>query len=170
MSSYRKLALVSVLVGMLAAVGAGPAAAGVTPPPTTGKIIVDKVTDPAKHPDLFPFTVTGQPGFSLKDESLPKVLTLAPGSYSVTEGAPPAWYWALQSLTCTVTKPDGGTTYSTDLAQRTASVTLGAGGEITCTFKNQKRGKVIVKKLTDQELGHVPVHARRWARRRQLSV
>ena len=151
MTCFRKFALLGALVGTLVAVGAGPAAAGeVTPPSATGKIIIDKVTDPAHHPEAFAFTVTGQPGFSLTDDSPPKGLTLAPGSYDVTEGAPPAWYWALESLTCIVTKPGGGTTYSPNLAQRKVSITLGAGGEIKCTFKNQKRGKVIVKKLTDQ--------------------
>ena len=110
MSFYRKFALVSVLVGALAAVGVGPAAAGgETPPPTTGKIIVDKVTIPVGHPEEFSFTVTGQPPFKLKDASEPKVLTLPPGSYDVTEGTLPAWYWALDSIVCTVTKPNGGT-------------------------------------------------------------
>ena len=79
----------------------------------------------------------------------PKELTLAPGSYDVTEGVLP-WYWVLDSLVCTVTKPDGGTSSTINLAAQKTSITLGAGGEVRCAFTNEKRGRVIVKKLTDQ--------------------
>jgi len=63
---------------------------------------------------------------------------LKPGSYTVTEGDPtPAF--DLTGLTCSA----GG---STDLATRTATVTLPAGGSVTCTYTNTQRAQLTIIK------------------------
>jgi len=107
-------------------------------------VIKDAVPDDAQD---FAFTTTGDglSGFSLDDDAdgtLPNTTTfsnLAPGAYTVTEAVVDGW--DLTVLACS----DG----TTDLATRTASITLGAGENVTCTFTNTKRGKIIVVKETD---------------------
>ena len=83
----------------------------------------------------FAFTTTGAglSSFSLDDDAdgtLPNSTTfsgLLPGSFSVTEGAVAGW--ALTDLSCS----RGGTG---DTATGTATITLAAGADVTCTYTN----------------------------------
>ncbi len=106
-----------------------------------GKIIVDKVTDPAGDPQLFDFTASfdagADPDFQLADGTAPfNSGDLAPGTYSVTETVPSGW--DLTSATC----DDGSDPSSIDLA---------AGETVTCTFNNQKDANIVVVKQTDPD-------------------
>lgn len=58
---------------------------------------------------------------------------LAPGTFEVTETVPSGWW--LQAITCV--DPTGNTT--TNLADDTATIQLGAGETVTCTFNNLYR-------------------------------
>ncbi|MEM4302033.1 MAG: hypothetical protein QW570_08030, partial [Candidatus Caldarchaeum sp.] len=64
---------------------------------------------------------------------------LVPGSYNVTESAPPAG-WDFTSLVCV--DPDNGTT----VAGPTATIDLDAGETVTCTYTNTKRGTIVIEK------------------------
>ena len=114
-----------------------------------GHIIVDKVTDPSPDSTTsFSFTTTGTGynGFSLKDTDTPNDQTLVPGTYTVTETNPSSLGFDLSNLVCTPTGTE--TSVTPDLANRKATITLGAGGSVTCTFTNSKRGQITVIKRT----------------------
>ena len=108
-----------------------------------GRIIVDKVTNPAGDPTSFTFntTGTGYAGFDLADADTPNDQELAPGTYSVAELVPAGWN--LASLT--VVDPSGD---STTLGS-TANLTLAAGETITVTFTDAKKGHIVVDKVTN---------------------
>jgi uncharacterized protein YbdZ (MbtH family) len=106
-----------------------------------GKIIVDKVTQPSGDPQSFAFTLTGGPSnltdsFSLTDTATPRASALIrPGSgYAVAETVPAGW--AKIGSTCSDGSPVG-------------NVDVDPGETVTCTFTNQKLGRVIVRKETD---------------------
>ena len=110
------------------------------PPPATGTIIIDKVTNPSGDPQTFDFTLTGGPSglnqsFSLTDEGVPHNSgPLPPGSgYSVTETPLTGWDPAIASCS------DGSPV--TDIG-------LAAGETVTCTFANTKRGSITIAKDT----------------------
>lgn len=100
--------------------------------PSTGSITVVQDSRPDKAQD-FPFSVTGAGlfPFSLDDDSdgtLPASITyeaLEAGTYTITQSAVTGW--SLTSLACS----DGS---SVNLTQRRATVDLGAGEDVTCTF------------------------------------
>ena len=136
--------------GVSTAVGsiAGPDCSA-TPPAETklgnrqlGKIIVDKVTDPAGSQISFSFELT-KPGnikqtFTLTDAQDPfDTGWVAPGTYSVAETVPAGW--DLTSATCS----DGQNTY------QPSSIALAAGKTVTCTFNNTQQGKIIIEKVTE---------------------
>ena len=106
-----------------------------------GKIVVKKVTDPSPDPTgtQFTFNPTGYNGnapFQLADGKSNDSGSLAPGSgYKVTES--PTAGWTLTSASC-----DNGN-------DPTSGITVSAGQTVTCTFKNQAQGKIVVKKVTD---------------------
>ena len=104
-----------------------------------GRIIVDKVTLPASDPQSFGFSLTGGPdsvnqAFALTDAATPRDsgFTLRAGTYTVAETVPTGW-----DLT--------GRNCSGDLD---GTFTVSPGQTVTCTFTNTKRGRVIVRKLT----------------------
>ena len=105
-------------------------------------IVKDAVPDDATD---FGFTTTGAglSPFSLDDDAdatLPNSTTfsgLMPGSYTVTEGAVAGW--ALTGLNCSA----GGTGNATT---RTATITLAAGDDVTCTYTNTKLGTITIVK------------------------
>ncbi len=117
----------------------------VTPRP--GRIIVDKVTIPAGATDIFNFTASYSPGsFSLTDAAPPNDSGLIPpGTYTITENAKPGWY--LNGSVCqsgaTAASPGSSTTFGS-----TATINLAAGVTVTCTFTNTKMGRIIVDKVT----------------------
>jgi hypothetical protein len=67
---------------------------------------------------------------------------VVPGVYAVTEGAPPAG-WDFVGVVCG--DPDGGTTTS----GATANIDVDPGEEVRCTYMNRKRGRIVVRKITD---------------------
>src|SRR5215469_15715436 len=104
-----------------------------------GHIIVKKVTNPSSDTTTqFTFTPSYNGGttFQLAGGGSNDSGALTPGSYSVSESTVAAG-WDLTSSSC-----DG-------TGNTPASITLGAGQTVTCTFTNTERGHVIVKKVTN---------------------
>jgi hypothetical protein len=107
-------------------------------------IIKDAVPNDAQD-FAFTATGTGTSSFSLDDDADPGLSTTQTfnftgaqlGAKTVTEAANPAG-WALTNIQCT-----GATA---DLATRTISVTLAAGGSATCTFTNTKSATLTIIK------------------------
>lgn len=107
--------------------------------PEVGSITIIKDASPDGDQD-FEFTMTGtDPATFLLDDdtdaTLPNQVTFAglqAGTYSATEAAVAGW--SLTSITCSA----GGTA---DPATRTASITLAAGADVTCTFLNTQEGE-----------------------------
>ena len=114
---------------------------------TCGSIKITKQATPSDGTQ-FGYTATGglNPGsFSLASGGTQSYTKLQPGSYSVTENAPPAG-WALDSLTCpTVSGP--GTSVTFDGAK--ANITLGFLGNVECTYVNKRQPQVRVVKVLD---------------------
>ena len=114
-----------------------------------GTIIIRKQTNPDQAAGSFDYTTTGgglDPAtFSLADDGVQTYSNLVAGDYSVTE-ADPAPAFDLSELTCTATSGSSGTT---DLATRTAAISLAAGGTVDCTYTNRQRGSVTVHKQDD---------------------
>jgi hypothetical protein len=111
----------------------------------SGTIIIDKVTNPAADPTLFTFTPSYNGGatFQLADQTTPKNSgQLAPGSYTVVESAQTGW--VLTNLVCV----DPTNNSSVSLTSGTATIALGAGETVTCTFTNTQLGTIIVQKAT----------------------
>jgi hypothetical protein len=108
-----------------------------------GRIIVDKVTDPAGSSQEFIFDPVGWNGnshFHMTDSTTPmnSGLLTAPGTYSVSERSESGW--TQTSAVCT-----GGAGDDTP-----ASISLGVGETITCVFTNTKdHGHIIVDKVTE---------------------
>ncbi|HEX5589631.1 MAG TPA: hypothetical protein VFX65_05020 [Candidatus Limnocylindrales bacterium] len=100
-----------------------------------GHIVVDKVTNPSGDPQSFSFDAggSGYSDFSLTDAAAPNNQEVVPGSYSVSETVPSGW--DLTSATC-------------DQGETPASLDVGPGETVTCTFVNTKRGTIIVEKQT----------------------
>lgn len=108
-------------------------------------VVTSNDTDRAQD---FNFTTTGNglAGFALDDDSDPvlpdsKVFTqLVPGNFSVTEQATTGW--DMSNLSC----DDAETT---DVNESSVTIALVAGANVTCTFTNTERAKVIVTKYND---------------------
>jgi len=115
---------------------------------TCGSLTIVKDAVP-NSPRDFAFTTTGAglSSFSLDDDSdatlsNTKVFSgLEAGGYTVTEGA--VADWELTNLVC------NDANGSVDLGTRTATVNLGPGEHVTCTFTNTRYGKIIVDKVTN---------------------
>jgi len=76
--------------------------------------------------------------------------------YTVTEQVPDGWQ--LTDLTCTVTRPGGGTpttTTTTDLATATATIDLGSQDAVTCTYTDEppQTAGLTVRKVTEGRAG-----------------
>jgi uncharacterized protein (DUF2141 family) len=95
----------------------------------------------------FAFTTsgTGLSGFSLDDDNdptLPNSKTfsnLLPGQYSVTESATTGWDF--DNISCSQES-------TVNVNGSTATITLGAGQNVTCTYTNRQRGHIVVHKVT----------------------
>ena len=111
-------------------------------------IVKDAVPNDAQD---FGFTTTGTglSSFNLDDDadatlSNTKVFSgLNPGAYTVTEGAVAGW-----DLTNLVCNDANG---SVNLGTRTATLSLQASENVTCTYTNTKRGKIIIEKQTNPD-------------------
>ncbi|ULG68419.1 prealbumin-like fold domain-containing protein [Marinobacterium sediminicola] len=98
-----------------------------------GKVLVDKVTYPSGDEQYFDFTSSFGP-FELQDASpLFDSGLVVPGIYNVAEVGEAGW--DLTNYYCS----DGSDPSAIDLAP---------GENVTCTFENTKRGKVLVDKVT----------------------
>ena len=114
-----------------------------------GKItIVKDDQNPEKDPTDFSFTTTGDglSGFPLDDDddatlSNTKVFSnLVPGgSRVITEGANTSW--DLTAINCT------GSGYTTDVPNRKVTIVLTNGGDVTCTFVNQRKARLTITKV-----------------------
>ena len=103
-----------------------------------GKILVDKVTNPAGSSQSFEFDPSYGDNFFLTDAAAANDSGfLVPGKYSVAEVNVPAG-WDLTSATC-------------NMGETIDDIDVGAGETVTCTFTNTQRGKIIVKKETDPD-------------------
>jgi hypothetical protein len=141
--------LLVVVAALGALAGVGPVAAdpvGDAPgvPGTPGSASITVVQAAPGGTD-FAFTVTGRSDFVLDDDSDPvfadrtTLTDLAAGTYTVTQAV--AAGWALDALTC-----DGVT--AVDVATRTATITVAAGDQVTCTFTNVPAGPPTDASLT----------------------
>ena len=120
--------------------------------PTTGtiKIVLDAVPNSAQD-----FGFTGDTGKLPRldddnDIALPnsRTVTLAPGTYDVTQGTMSGW--SLTGLSCT-------TGETTDIPTRTVTIGVAAGENVVCTFTDYSR-------LTDAKISR---RANRGLRRQQ---
>ena len=106
-----------------------------------GRIIIDKVTEPAGHAQLFDFTLTGGPSalntaFQLADATAPyNSGNIKPGSgYAASETEP--FGWKLTGASCSDGSP-------------VSNISVQPGETVTCTFTNSLvPAKVQVKKVT----------------------
>ena len=122
-----------------------------------GSITIIKNTVPDGAQDFaYTTTGTGLSGFTLDDDGVntgtggdilntKEFTNLVPGSYSVTETLPVTNY-DLTMLACTSTGT--GTSATPTLATGLSSITLGAGGSVTCTYTNSKLPTIVVRKIT----------------------
>ncbi len=124
------------------------AALVVAPAPGSITIIKDAVPN---HAQNFAFTTTGVGlnNFSLDDDSdntLSNTVVfngLDVGTYTVTEGAIAGWN--LTNLVCV----DPTTNSTVNLGTRTATINVGDGENITCTYTNTlQTGTIVVDKIT----------------------
>jgi Prealbumin-like fold domain len=117
-----------------------------------GKITIKKHTAPRGLNQSFSYTSTGglsPASFSLNDNGNSsgdstgntKVFdSVQPGIYTVTEGADPSGF-AFDSVSCS-----GG---STSISNRTVTINMGAGDDVTCTYvNNQQLGAIKVSKAS----------------------
>ena len=106
--------------------------------PQQGHILIDKVTIPGGHSQLFTFTPSYGGDFQLDDDDpVNDSGVLSPGSdYVVTEAVPAGW--DLTSATCA----DGSPVTNIDLSP---------GETVTCTFTNTQRGTIVVEKQTNPD-------------------
>ncbi|HXE74729.1 MAG TPA: kelch repeat-containing protein [Candidatus Xenobia bacterium] len=115
-----------------------------------GKIIVNKLCDPAQDPQLFVFAGPGAINeaqlacFTNGNTNQVDSGFLAPGNYNVSEIVPQGW--DLTSIVCDDDDNNGGV-----VASPQVSLVLDANETIHCTFTNQKDANIIVIKQTDPE-------------------
>jgi hypothetical protein len=112
-----------------------------------GTIVIKKLTDPASDTTaVFGFTGSGgitPTSFNLKNGGTETFVSVAPGTYTVTESTVPAG-WALTNLVCV--DPTGNST--TNLGMSKATIDVASGETITCTFTNTQAGTLTVTKVT----------------------
>lgn len=123
--------------------------------PCTGSITIIKDAIPNSTQD-FNFTATGSgvsSSFTLDDDAgvvggsatrsnSVTFSNLQPGPFSFTENNVSGW--TLTDISC-----DGAPYATIDEASRKVSLSLSAGQNVTCTFTNAQRGKIIVSKVTN---------------------
>ena len=116
-----------------------------------GTIWVDKITAPgANNVDVFKYATsgTGYIDFTLTDVQAPNEQTLvtsaAGSTYTVAENDPGASW--IVTYNCVST--NGSSAITKQAGQRKATIVLGAGDLVKCTYVNTKKGKIIVKKVT----------------------
>lgn len=105
------------------------------------KIIIEKQTLP--NGDTTEFSFAGNVGGSLTDGEITEQ-EVSPGAYSSIETVPVGW--ELNSITCN----DGESEVSSsgDVGTATANFNVESGEVVTCTFENEKFGKITIVKNT----------------------
>ncbi|MDH4020383.1 MAG: hypothetical protein OEU84_12365, partial [Xanthomonadales bacterium] len=113
-------------------------------------ITVDTGTGPAT--ENFNFTGTGPDGYDfgggftlstdVVDSEFMDFIDLVPGDYSISEANPVADGWALVGVTCS------GESYP-DPVTNPATISLGAGEEVICTFTNAPLGSTTIVKNSE---------------------
>lgn len=114
-----------------------------------GKLTIIKHTDPAGLDQDFGYSTTGglsPSSFTLNDAGTDTIVfdQLLPGTYTVTEDPDPSGF-TFQSLNCV---GDGGSS-----SGRTATAVIVANSDITCTYVNQARGSIVIRKVTNDGQG-----------------
>jgi hypothetical protein len=112
-----------------------------------GTLTIAKETDPAVDPQDFAYTTTGDglSAFSLDTEAgeatLPasRSFVLVPRAYSVTETLPVAG-WDFTRVAC-VSASGSSTVPAPSTTSAAVSITLAAGDQVTCTYRNTKRAR-----------------------------
>ena len=138
----------------------------VTPPPSSGKIVIRKQVEGSEAAESFSFTgnVSYVPGgiFDLSaSEGNPDSIEFVRGEtragdepWTVVEDAHEGW--TLTGLSCT---SESGSTTTTDLATRQVQITLLAGDTVTCTYANRltpPAGALVLRKVTLGGAGSFP--------------
>ena len=98
------------------------------------RIVVEKQTRPVGSALAFEFFPSWGPAFELRDGEAHDSGFLDPGTYSVSEAVPEGW--SLASLTCSDGSPNG-------------EIEVSAAEVVTCTFRNEAYGRIVVMKETD---------------------
>ena len=103
------------------------------------------------------FTFKGTLGLFRLDDSLPddgdgytqrKTFVVEPGNYTITQQ--PLVAWPLMAITC-----DPTSSGVVDLVNGKVTLTMTTGVNVTCTFTNQRAGKLTVGKYNDLNHNHV---------------
>jgi uncharacterized repeat protein (TIGR01451 family) len=142
----------------------------VTPPPSSGTIVIRKQVEGPDAPETFGFTgnVSYNPGgvFDLSaSEGNPDSIEFVRAEtragdapWTVVEDAHEGW--SLTGVTCT---SQMGSTTVTDVAARSAQITLVAGDTVTCTYTNRltpPAGALVLRKVTRGGTGNFPFQVR----------
>ena len=104
------------------------------------RIVVDEVTLPGADPQAFAFSLAGGPdgigaSFSLTDLATPwRSAGLRAGTFAVTQ-VDPGEAWDPGGVTC-------------DDGSDPTAISLAPGETVTCTFRNTKRGRILVDEVT----------------------
>lgn len=113
-------------------------------------LTIIKKTDEASGDGTFSFNVTGQKSFTLTTDGgtvTSKPISLASGTYDVTEDAQQGW--ALSDVSC---KYDGESVGEV-IPAGGETIKVDSGDSVTCTFTNTTRGVLIVKKTLVNDNG-----------------
>ena len=118
----------------------------VTPPPSSGTIIIRKQVQGSETSETFTYTGNLSYNRVARSASRPPTPARAPPSSCAARPAPassrgpssrtPGKAGPLTGLTCT--SQTGASTTTTNLAQRSAQITLAAADTVTCTFTNRR--------------------------------
>ena len=103
-----------------------------------GRIVVKKETAPDESPNAtnFDFASPGltPASFQLMDDGTRTFDEVQPGTFTITEG-PPTGDYVLTAINCAENRTDNSTTA---VGTRSASINVGPGETVTCTFINAK--------------------------------
>lgn len=142
----------------------------VTPPPSSGTLIVRKVVTGAPAATES-FVMEGNVSYDPSGTFALNVNNGQPAAQTFFRGATPAgaapWTvkerasdgWILTDLTCT----HGASTVTTDRATGQADITLAAGDTVTCTYTNAPKpvlGALLIRKVTNNSIGSFSFFAR----------
>jgi hypothetical protein len=127
-----------------------------------GTITIVKDRVPGTSPDGFDFTTSadlqsqGVNNFTLHDDGTPgheqTSFDVVPndgvngGTYTVSEALAAANHYDLTNLSCVGNGQGGGTSVAQDAQSGTATIVVGSGDHVTCTFENTKQAHLTIVK------------------------